>query len=51
LSIDPLLACYECDAIYERNPIAAGAKSSCGRFDSELYRETDRSLDKSLALY
>ena len=51
MSSTPLVACHECDAIYERNPIAAGAKASCTRCDSELYREVDRSLDKSLALY
>lgn len=46
-----MVACHECGAVYERNPIAPGAKASCTRCDSELYREIDRSLDKSLALY
>ena len=51
MSSPPLVACHECDAIYERNPIASGAKASCTRCDSELYREINSSLDKSLALY
>ena len=51
MSTTLLVVCHECDAIYERNPIASGAKASCTRCEAELYRQTDSSLDKSLALY
>lgn len=48
---EPLVACHECDAIYVRHAIEAGAKAVCLRCANELYRHIPHSLDKSLALY
>jgi len=46
-----LVACHECDAIYERFVIPAGAHANCTRCGNELYCHIPNSLDKSLALY
>jgi len=47
----PLVACHECDAVYQRHDIPAGARANCTRCDNALYRNIPDSLDKSLALY
>ena len=46
-----LVACHECDALYVRHSIPAGARADCNRCGAELYRNIPQSLDKSLALY
>ncbi len=50
-SAEPIIACHECDALYERSPIPEGARADCPRCGVELYRHIPRSLDRSLALY
>ncbi|MBV1878343.1 MAG: paraquat-inducible protein A [Pseudomonadales bacterium] len=49
--IKQLVACHECDAVYTRVVLHAGAKALCSRCGYELYRHISESLEKSLALY
>lgn len=47
----PLIACHECDAIFRREPIAAGASARCTRCGALLYRYLPDTLSRSLALF
>lgn len=46
-----LVACHECDMLFHRDDIPAGARADCTRCGAELYRHVSNSLDRSLALY
>jgi paraquat-inducible protein A len=50
-SVTEILACRECDMLFQRDKIPAGARANCTRCGAELYRQINNSLDKSLALY
>lgn len=46
-----LIACHECDALYELDPIPPGARANCCQCGCELYRHIPHSLSRTLALY
>jgi paraquat-inducible protein A len=46
-----LIACHECDALHQRDPIPPGARASCYQCGCELYRHIPHSLNRTLALY
>jgi paraquat-inducible protein A len=50
-SVIEILACHECDMLFQRDKIPAGARANCTRCGAELYRQINNSLDRSLALY
>jgi len=49
--VTDLVACHECDMLFHRDDIPAGARADCTRCGAELYRHVNNSLDRSLALY
>ncbi len=46
----PLSICEDCDAVYERRPLAAGDVARCARCGCELYRGRRINLDLMLAV-
>ncbi|MDP6316721.1 MAG: paraquat-inducible protein A [Pseudomonadales bacterium] len=46
-----LITCHECDALFLRHEIPAGARADCTRCGAELYRHIPQSLERSSALY
>ncbi|HEY1076417.1 MAG TPA: paraquat-inducible protein A [Fontimonas sp.] len=46
----PLSICEDCDAVYERSPLAPGQVARCQRCGCELYRGRRVNLDRMLAL-
>jgi len=48
---ESLIACHECDALYVQQTIPVGARADCARCGNPLYKNTENSASKSLALY
>jgi paraquat-inducible protein A len=46
----PLIACHDCDALYQTGPVPVGGEARCVRCGALLYREKKDSLDRALAL-
>ena len=46
-----IIACHECEHLYEYEPIEPGAKANCSWCGALLYRNVPNSLERSLALY
>ncbi|WP_420995471.1 paraquat-inducible protein A [Cupriavidus sp. 30B13] len=45
-----LVACEYCDAVYRREPLAAGERAQCLRCGGQLYRESTRAYARLLPL-
>lgn len=46
-----IIACHECDQLYNYQPIETSGKASCTRCGSLLYLHVKNSLDRGIALY
>lgn len=51
LSTGDLLACHDCDHIFQHEPIPAGARANCRYCGALLYRHIPDSLNRTIALY
>ena len=48
--MESLIACHECDLLYQRRPLPPGGTARCVRCGAALYRRKRNSLDRVLAL-
>jgi paraquat-inducible protein A len=50
MEMDTLIACHECDLLYQRQPLPPDGTARCVRCGAVLYRRKQNSLDRVLAL-
>ena len=48
--MESLIACHECDLLYQREPLPPGGTARCVRCGAKLYSRKRNSLDRVLAL-
>ena len=48
--MNSLIACHECDLLYQKQPLPPGGTARCVRCGAALYRHKRNSLDRVLAL-